>query len=78
MDFALVPQEGGLPRLWRFVDDPEMTSLKMVSNLDAAQNLLALLAARGTGAAGHPPLRHPPGDQRRVVTGHGCTAQRQR
>lgn len=42
MDFAMCPTEGGYPRLWRFVDDAEMTKLRMVSKLDTKQNLLII------------------------------------
>lgn len=41
MSFAICP-DGGLPRLWRFVDDDVMTAAKMVSMLDAKHNLLII------------------------------------
>lgn len=39
MAFALCP-DGGPPRLWRFVDDDELTEAGVVSRLDAKQNIL--------------------------------------
>lgn len=42
MDFALAPSNGGPPRLWRYVEDEEMTTLRIVSKLEAEQNLLII------------------------------------
>lgn len=41
MAFALCP-DGGPPRLWRFVEDDTMTMNRVVSLLDAKQNLLII------------------------------------
>jgi len=41
MTFNLCPDDGP-PRLWRFVDDDIMTAARMVSLLDAKQNLLLI------------------------------------
>jgi hypothetical protein len=41
MGFALCPDEGP-PRLWRYTDDDQMTSGRMVSMLDAKRNILLI------------------------------------
>jgi hypothetical protein len=39
--FALCP-DGGLPRLWRFVEDDDMTEARIVSKLDPNMNVLLI------------------------------------
>jgi len=41
MSFALYPA-GGLPRLWRYVDDADMTADGIVCRLDPEKNLLII------------------------------------
>lgn len=41
MGFAICPDDGP-PRLWRYVDDPDMTAAGMVTSLDQKQNILVI------------------------------------